>query len=146
MENKVTYIVIELILLNKMKKLLLLLLCVPLIGFGQTSEEYFDKGVEYGKNGDYQLAIDNFTRAIRIDPDYADAYYNRGNLYNALGNYEDAIADYTRAIRIDPDYANAYRNRGIAKEYSGLPYCSDYIKACDLGDKECCEWYNNQCR
>ena len=97
-----------------MKKLLLLLLCVPLIGFGQTSEEYFDRAYDYAENGEYQLAIDNYTKAIRIDPDDATAYYNRGVAYYDLGNYEDAIADYTRAIRIDPDYADAYFNRGLS--------------------------------
>ena len=96
-----------------MKKILLiLLLIIPFIGFGQTAEEYFNKAFDYGKSGEYQLAIDNFTKCLRIDPDDADAYYNRGYSYDELGNYEDAIADYTRAIRIDPDYIKAYNNRG----------------------------------
>ena len=38
-----------------MKKLLLILLCVPLIGFGQTAEEYFNKAYDYAENGQYQL-------------------------------------------------------------------------------------------
>ena len=129
-----------------MKKLLLILLCLPMIGFGQTAKEYFEKAVNYGESEEYQLAIDNFTKSIRINPDVAVTYYNRGWVYDELGNYEEAIADNTRAIRIDPDYANAYRNRGIAKENAGLSYCSDYKKACDLGDEDCCEWYDNQCR
>ena len=119
---------------------------VPMIGFGQTSKEYFDKAYDYAENGEYQLAIDNYTKSLIIDPDYAVAYYNRGYAYDNLGNYEDAIADYTRAIRIDPDYANAYANRGIAKEMAGLSYCSDWKKACDLGNDMSCEWYYKQCK
>ena len=131
-----------------MKKILLiLLLTIPFIGFGQTAEEYFDKGFDYLNSGEYQLAIENYTKCLRIDPDDALAYYNRGWNYDELGNYEDAIADYTRAIRIDPDYASAYKNRGITKQYAGLPYCSDYKRACNLGKEECCEWYEeDQCR
>ena len=113
-----------------MKKLLLLLMIVPMIGFGQTSEEYFDKGYDYDKEGEYQLAIDNYTKAIRIDPDYAIAYLFRGNAYHALGNYEDAISDYTMSIRIDPNYADAYYKRGIAN-YSKENYkdaIADYTK------------------
>lgn len=39
-----------------------------------------------------------------------------------------------------------YRNRGIVKERAELPYCSDYKRACDLGDEDCCEWYSKQCK
>ena len=95
-----------------MKKLLLVLLALPMLGFGQTAEEYFNKALDYAENEQYQLAIDN----------------------------------YTSAIKIDPDYAEAYRNRGIAKENAGQSYCSDYKKCCDLGDEECCEWFNDQCK
>ena len=129
-----------------MKKLLLLLLCVPLIGLGQTADDYFNKAYDYAENREYQLAIDNYTKAIRIDPDYASAYYNRGLTYYNLGNYEDVIDDCTRAIRIDPDFASAYRNRGLAKAKLGLPSCSDYKKACDLGEEWCCESYNEDCK
>ena len=129
-----------------MKKLLLVLLALPFIGFGQTAEDYFNKAYDYAENEQYQLAIDNYTSALRINPDYAEAYYNRGSAYNDLGNYTAAIADYTSALRIDPDYADAYANRGIAKENAGQSYCSDYKKCCDLGDNECCEWYYKQCK
>ena len=36
-----------------------------------------------------KTAIADYTRAIRIDPDYAAAYNNRGNAYKELGDYED---------------------------------------------------------
>ena len=130
-----------------MKKLLLVLLALPLIGFGQTAEDYFNKAKDYADNGKYQLAIDNYTKCLKLETDDdAAAYYNRGIAYGNLENYTAAIADYTSAIRIEPDAADAYRNRGIAKENAGQSYCSDYKKCCDLGDNECCEWYNDQCK
>ena len=76
----------------------------------------------------------------------AEEYFNSGSAYYKLGNYKDAIVDYSMAIRINPDDAYAYKNRGIAKENAGLPYCSDYKKACDLGEEKCCEWYYKQCK
>ena len=164
-----------------MKKLLLVLLALPLIGFGQTAEDYFNKAEDYAENEQYQLAIDNYTKclkletddaaaayynrgiayanlenytaaiadftsALRIKPDYADAYNNRGVAYYDLENYTAAIADYTSALRINPDLASAYKNRGIAKENAGQSYCSDYKKCCDLGDEDCCKWFNDQCK
>ena len=129
-----------------MKKLLLILLCLPMIGFGQdniAAEDYFNIAKINNSNVEYQLAIDNYTRAIKIDPDYSTAYYNRGNTYKELENYKNAIADYTRAIKIDPDFANAYDGRGTAMWYLKVEYCSDYIRACNLG---VCSNYNKFCK
>ncbi len=128
-----------------MKKLLIVLLALPLIGFGQNADDYFNKALDYAQNGKSQLAIDNFTECLKIMPDYAYAYYNRGLAYHKLENYKDAIADYTSALKINPDYALAYYNRGLANKKAGFPYCSDYEKACDLGIKESCKSYSEQC-
>ena len=65
--------------------------------------------------GDYKGAITDYTQAIRLNPDYADAYYNRGNAKSKLGQHFAAIADYDIAIRLNPDDAGAYYNRGNAK-------------------------------
>jgi len=77
-----------------------------------TAEDYFYKA--YNNKSDWQYQIDNYTKCLRIDPEFTAAYYNRGIAYKKLGNYNDAISDYSRAIRIDPDYAAAYYNRGNA--------------------------------
>jgi tetratricopeptide (TPR) repeat protein len=107
---------------------------------------YYNRGLAYMNLGEYNTAISDYTTAIRLDPDDAAAYNNRGLAYDKLGKYNTAISDYTTAIRLDPDYASAYINRGIAKANAGLSYCSDFKKACELGEKDCCEWYNDQCR
>jgi len=64
-------------------------------------------------------AIGDYTRAIRIDPDYTEAYFRRGNVYLDLQDWESAIADFTRTVRIDPDYGQAYANRGYANSIFG---------------------------
>ncbi len=40
-----------------MKTLLLTLLLVPMMSFGQTAEEYFNRGLTYAKSGNYKDAI-----------------------------------------------------------------------------------------
>ena len=71
-------------------------------------------GLSYGRNGDYDRAITDFTAALRIKPDYYVALSNRGIAYYYKSDYDKAIADYTAALRIQPDFTDALYNRGIA--------------------------------
>jgi tetratricopeptide (TPR) repeat protein len=60
----------------------------------------------------YDRAIADFTHAIRLDPNSAQAYRERGVAYSDKGDYERAIADLTQTIQLSPNYAAAYNNRG----------------------------------
>jgi tetratricopeptide (TPR) repeat protein len=75
---------------------------------------------EYGNRQEYQLAVNNYSRAIARDPEYAQPYYNRGVLYyRELGEHEGAIRDLTRAIELKPGWGRAYFNRGLAYKMRG---------------------------
>ena len=80
-----------------------------------SAKTYFMWGYTKSDLGDYKGAITDYTHAIRLNPDDANAYNNRGNAKSNLGQHFAAIADYDIAIRLNPDYANAYINRGLAK-------------------------------
>lgn len=75
---------------------------------------YNSRGIAYYGNKDLDLAIADYSEAIRLDPNYAVAYNNRGVAYRDKGDLNGAIADYSGAIVLDPNYAFAYGNRGIA--------------------------------
>jgi tetratricopeptide (TPR) repeat protein len=77
----------------------------------------FDRGNQAYHAGDYQQAITDYTEAIRLKPDYAEAFNNRGNSYSELKQYDKAIGDYNEAIRLKPDYALAFGGRGNAYYY-----------------------------
>ena len=64
---------------------------------------------------DYPGAIEDYSKAIELDPTNALAYNNRGLIKKTLENYEGAIEDYTKAIKLNESYAVAYFNRGNAK-------------------------------
>jgi tetratricopeptide (TPR) repeat protein len=66
-------------------------------------------------NGPYfkNLAIADYTEAIRLDPNNAGYYITRGRIY---GNDDRAIADFTRAIRLAPNNVDAYQWRAWAYE------------------------------
>ncbi|XP_049854365.1 uncharacterized protein LOC126335302 isoform X1 [Schistocerca gregaria] len=46
-------------------------------------------------------AIEDYDKAIAIDPDLAVAYYNRGTVFYRLGNFEDALTDMEHAVRLE---------------------------------------------
>lgn len=69
----------------------------------------------YGNRQEHWSAVENYTRAVALDPAYAQAFYSRGVLYwRELARPDRAIADLTRALELDPSRAEAYLNRGLA--------------------------------
>lgn len=58
-------------------------------------------------------AIDAFTKAIELNPTYADAYSMRAWTYGLHGEDRLAILDYNRAIELNPN-ANDYAGRGCS--------------------------------
>jgi tetratricopeptide (TPR) repeat protein len=60
------------------------------------------------------LALQDFDRAIRQEPDNPTAYFGKGNALAALNppQREAAIAAYDRAVVLKPDYYQAWTNRG----------------------------------
>lgn len=73
------------------------------------------------EEGNIEKAINMYTKAIQLKPDYAAAYNNLGVLYaseaysrmkNDNSNLNKAINEYTEAIKIRPFDALYYFNRG----------------------------------
>jgi lipoprotein NlpI len=80
---------------------------------------YNNRGNGYAGLGNYRQAIEDYDKAIKIKPGFADAYMNRGVAYAGLNNYAQAIKDYDKALEIKPDSAEAYNNRGVAYNVLG---------------------------
>ena len=58
--------------------------------------------------------LQDYDKAIEINPEYADAYYNRGVTYAELGNQRQAIEDLQRAAKLgSKDARNSLRSSGI---------------------------------
>ena len=53
--------------------------------------------------GRYEDALQDYDRALEIDPNLANGYINRGSAYSHLGQYEKAIADYEKGLELDPE-------------------------------------------
>ena len=99
-----------------MKKsiLLLFILLIPVLALAQTAEEYLDKGIAKGELGDYRGAIQDFNKALELDPIGFDqeAYYGRGASKINLGQKDSGCLDMSKAGELG--YSEAYE---IIKEY-----------------------------
>ena len=74
---------------------------------------HYNLGRNYNLAYDYTAAIEAYSRAITLLPDYVEAYYARGLAYHDQGEYDAALADYTYIIEtLNPNYAYAYAGRG----------------------------------
>ena len=62
------------------------------------ADTYFLWGNAKNDLDDYAGAIADYTMAIRLEPDFAEAYYNRGVAKDSLGQPSAAIADFDIAI------------------------------------------------
>ena len=69
-------------------------------------------GAVYVGLGDLEQAVANYTRALRIKPDFAEAHNNLGDVLKSLGKPEEAVASYHRALQIKADFAEAHNNLG----------------------------------
>ena len=73
---------------------------------------HFNRGINYIQQEKYDLAVAQFTRAIELDPDYAEAYLGRGMIYTIREQWRPAFQDLNTAIRLNPRAAYAYHFRG----------------------------------
>lgn len=63
---------------------------------------YNSLGIAYCNKGLCHLAIEQYNKAIELNPDSANAYTNLGNAYFKLGKIEEAKKAWKKALRLDP--------------------------------------------
>ncbi len=63
-----------------------------------SAANWYDRGSGQRDIGNYDKAIDYFSKAIEKDSDYSAAYFERGYCYDKIGNLDLAISDLTNAI------------------------------------------------
>lgn len=75
------------------------------------ADEYF----KIAQEKEDTVAIEYYTKAIEINPKYADAYFFRGKEKAKFGNSLGALNDYNKAFELNCTDSDFYRFRGYAK-------------------------------
>ena len=109
-----------------------------------SADEFERRGLEKVAIGDYRGAITDYTQALQINHQDANAFYNRGFARRRLRDYQGAVADFTQALKLNPKDANIYYDRGVA--YSKLgnyqAEIEDYTQAIRLNHNYADAYYN----
>jgi Flp pilus assembly protein TadD len=86
------------------------------ISAGNVSEaqDHTAKGQALAKSGETAAALDEFNRAVALDPYNAKALYGRAVIYQANNNHEFAIADFGAASGLNPQKVEPLLGRAIS--------------------------------
>lgn len=95
----------------------------------EEAKKYYHLGVECYNNNDFEGAINNFTKAIKIDSNFKEAYLKRGLVYIKFKRYEKALKDCTKAIEIDSKDEISYYCRGVV--YTLLERYKEALQDCN---------------
>ena len=98
---------------------------------------YFNRGSSYERAGDFEKALADFDKVIKLRPSFARGYHARGLVQDDLGATVKALADLDRAIELDPKDWSAYVSRSTVRrekdDFNGA--LADLRKAAALDPK-----------
>ncbi len=119
--------------------LILAFVQIPYSLFSQSARRFTKSGEEMLESKNYTEAINHFTKAIEIDPEYDDAYVGRAKALEKTGKYREAAEDYKRATVFDPNEYEYYYHSGRLFNKVGM-----YKKAIEMLDKSIAEKDNRR--
>lgn len=71
------------------------------------------------RKGNFQGAIHQLLKSLRIRPGNEDAHNNLGNAFVKMGKSDKAVHHYNEALKIRPENSEFHNNLGIALELQG---------------------------
>ncbi len=81
------------------------------------AKELYTKAGELFEENKFDEAIEQYTQAIKIDPNYSSAYFNRALAYAIENKYSEAIRDAEMVMKLEPDSYDAPYIMGLVNEY-----------------------------
>lgn len=91
---------------------------------------YCDRACIYLMRKEWNKAIVDFSKTLKLDPQFICAFLGRGDAYMEKGKLDKAIADYAKAIEADSEWIEAYdyRIKANAKKGEWDKVIADYAE------------------
>lgn len=80
---------------------------------------YYNRAILYFEKGEYDKALLDLNKCIKIEQSQPDYYFKRSLIYRELGDKEKEIRDLETVIRLKPDFSDAYFRMGMIYFNSG---------------------------
>ena len=108
-------------LISQILLVLFLLTSYTATSYGQGKfSQYYNKGIEYYKEGKYDQAGKEFGKALELKPNHVYAMYGLGNTYYCKAKYDEAVKTYIKAINLNPDYPKVHYSLSLAYSKLGM--------------------------
>ena len=99
---------------------------------------YAMRGEAWREKADYEKAIADYLKAIRVDPSKASLYTALARVRIDAADTDDALEDCERSIELDPEDATSYQIRGevrmARKEYELA--IADFTRSLELSSEQ----------
>ncbi|MGK7901915.1 MAG: tetratricopeptide repeat protein [Hormoscilla sp.] len=89
-------------------------------GVNNSALQLLDQGFQAQQSGKLDAAIACYSKAISIEPEFAEAHRRLGMARKKQGKLQEATQHYRRAINLKPDLFDAYINLGVVLRKQGL--------------------------
>lgn len=76
------------------------------------AQSHTDLGAHYLQERQYEIALEEFTLAAQIDPNFSIAYNGLGLVHSAIGQYAQAEQNFKKSIQLAPNSSEARNNYG----------------------------------
>lgn len=98
--------------LNFIRFVAVCVLLTPAIMFSQSPKKLCDVAEKFQKANNFNDAIDNYSKAIELNPQMYDAYVSRAFCYEKVGKKAESVADYEKAAAFKPKEKELFYNAG----------------------------------
>lgn len=79
----------------------------------KTKEEWFELGLKYHDNKEYEKAVDAYRHVLKIDKYNPHAWYNFGLALRFFGDSDAAFKAFNKARSLDPGNGEIYMQQGL---------------------------------
>lgn len=78
----------------------------------QTAKKYVSSAEKFEKALNYTEAIDNYSKALELEPAMEKALVNRASCFEKINKKDEAVEDYKKALALSPKEKTYYYNAG----------------------------------
>ncbi len=83
------------------------------------AEKHFKKGFQHQDQGNLDKALEEYQKALELNPNYAQVYTNLGTVYLGKKDYDQAIESFKKVIELNYWDRKAHYNLGLVYLYKG---------------------------